>query len=112
VDALAIAIGTAHGVYKSKPMLNLEILKEIAAAITTPLVLHGGSGTPEEIVRECIRNGIAKINVNTEISFYTVEKVKALLDSGKSYHLSQLALKEVGYIKEVVNKYATMFRSA
>jgi hypothetical protein len=41
-----------------------------------------------------------------------VEKVKALLESGKSYHLSQLALKEVGFIKEVVNKYATMFRSA
>ena len=51
-------------------------------------------------------------NVNTEISYYTVEKVKALLESGKNYHLSQVALKEVGLIKEVVNKYATMFRSA
>ena len=112
IDALAVSIGTVHGMYKGTPKIDVGVLKKIAAAVDIPLVLHGGSGTPEEIVRECIRNGIAKINVNTEISFYTVEKVKALLDSGKSYHLSQLALKEVGFIKEVVNKYATMFRSA
>jgi fructose-bisphosphate aldolase class II len=112
IDALAVSIGTVHGMYKGTPKIDVGVLKKIAAAVELPLVLHGGSGTPEEIVRECIRNGIAKINVNTEISFYTVEKVKELLASGKSYHLSQLALKEVGFIGEVVNKYATMFRSA
>jgi fructose-bisphosphate aldolase class II len=112
IDALAVSIGTVHGMYKGTPKIDVGVLKKIAAAVDIPLVLHGGSGTPEEIVRECIRSGIAKINVNTEISFYTVEKVKALLESGKSYHLSQLALKEVGFIKQVVNKYATMFRSA
>jgi len=112
IDALAVSIGTVHGMYKGTPKIDVGVLKKIAAKVDIPLVLHGGSGTPEEIVRECIRNGIAKINVNTEISFYTVEKVKALLESGKNYHLSQLALKEVGFIKEVVNKYATMFRSA
>ncbi len=112
IDALAVSIGTVHGMYKGTPKIDVGVLKKIAAAVELPLVLHGGSGTPEEIVRECIRNGIAKINVNTEISFYTVEKVKELLQSGKSYHLSQLALKEVGFIGEVVNKYATMFRSA
>jgi len=112
IDALAVSVGTVHGMYKGTPKIDVGVLKKIAAAVDLPLVLHGGSGTPEEIVRECIRNGIAKINVNTEISFYTVEKVKELLRSGKSYHLSQLALKEVGFIGEVVNKYATMFRSA
>lgn len=112
VDALAVSIGTVHGMYKGVPRIDVGVLKKIAALVDIPLVLHGGSGTPEEIVRECIRNGIAKINVNTEISMYTVGKLKELLSSGTSYHLSQLALKEVGYIKEVVKKYSTMFRSA
>ena len=110
IDALAVSIGTVHGMYKGTPKIDVDVLKKIAAAVDIPLVLHGGSGTPKNIVRECILNGIAKINVNTEISLYTVEKMKALLESGKSYHLSQLALKEVGFIKEVVNKYVTMFR--
>jgi fructose-bisphosphate aldolase class II len=112
IDALAISIGTVHGMYKGTPKIDVGVLKKIAATVDIPLVLHGGSGTPENIVRECILNGIAKINVNTEISFYTVEKLKALLDSGNSYHLSQLAIKEVGFVKDVVNKYATMFRPA
>jgi len=112
VDALAVSIGTVHGMYKGTPRIDIGVLKKIAAAVDIPLVLHGGSGTPENIIRECIQNGIAKINVNTEISVYTVEKVKALLASGEHYHLSQLALKEVGYVKEVVKKYAAMFRPA
>lgn len=111
VDALAVSIGTVHGMYKGTPKVDVEILKKIAAQVDLPLVLHGGSGTPEDIVRRCIRNGIAKINVNTEISVYTVEKLKELLQSGTSYHLSQLACKEVEYVKEVVKKYATMFRA-
>ncbi len=112
IDALAVSIGTVHGMYKGTPRIDVGVLKKIAACVEIPLVLHGGSGTPEDVVRECIRNGIAKINVNTEISYYTVEQVKALLQSGKSPHLSQVALKEVGWVKQVVTKYATMFRSA
>jgi fructose-bisphosphate aldolase class II len=112
INALAVSIGTVHGMYKGTPRIDVGVLKKIAAVVDIPLVLHGGSGTPEDVVRECIRNGIAKINVNTEISFYTVEQVQALLTSGKNYHLSQLAIKEVGYIKEVVKKYTVMFRSA
>lgn len=112
VDALAVSIGTVHGMYKGTPRIDVGVLKEIASIVDIPLVLHGGSGTPVEIVQECIRNGIAKINVNTEISVYTVEQLRTLLNSGTSYHLSQLAVKEVGFVKEVVKKYATMFRSA
>lgn len=111
VDALAVSIGTVHGMYKGTPRVDVGVLKEIQSVVDIPLVLHGGSGTPEEIVHECIQNGIAKINVNTEISVYTVEKLKQLLNSDTSYHLSQVAVKEVGYVKEVVKKYARMFRS-
>ncbi len=110
VDALAVSIGTVHGMYKGVPRVDVDILKKIAAVVDIPLVLHGGSGTPQGIIKECIRNGIAKINVNTEISVYTVDRVKELLDSGKKPHLSKIALHEIESIKEVVKKYMSMFR--
>ena len=66
VDALAVAIGTAHGLYKSEPHIDLERMKEISEAVSIPLVLHGGSGTPDLAVQEAIRLGIAKVNICTE----------------------------------------------
>lgn len=110
VDALAVSIGTVHGMYRGTPRIDVGVLKNIAARVDIPLVLHGGSGTPENVIHECIRNGISKINVNTEISYYTVEQIKALLQSGNNYHLSHLAFREVGYVREVVTKYSNMFR--
>jgi fructose-bisphosphate aldolase, class II len=66
IDALAVAIGTAHGFYKFTPKINIERLKEIAEKVAIPLVLHGGSGTPDEKVVEAINHGIAKVNICTE----------------------------------------------
>ena len=111
IDALAVSIGTVHGMYKGTPKVDIGVLKQIAALVDIPLVLHGGSGTPEAIVRDCIANGIAKINVNTEISVYTLEKLQALLAGGERPHLSQVCLKEVGYVKDVVKKYSLMFQA-
>lgn len=112
VDALAVSIGTVHGLYKGTPRIDLGVLKNIAALVDIPLVLHGGSGTPEAIIRECIKNGIAKINVNTEISVYTLDKVRSLLSRGDNYHFSQVSQKEVAYIKDVVKKYMVIFNGA
>ncbi len=67
VDALAIAIGTAHGAYKAKPRLDIERLKEIRAAVDTPLVLHGGSGLSDDDFKNTIREGIAKVNIFTDL---------------------------------------------
>lgn len=67
VDALAVAIGSAHGVYKSKPKLNLKRLAEISAAVETPLVLHGGSGLSDDDFKNTIKNGISKINIFTDL---------------------------------------------
>ena len=66
IDALAVAIGTAHGFYKSAPKINIARLREIAAQVSIPLVLHGGSGTPVDKVAEAIQNGVAKVNICTE----------------------------------------------
>jgi len=66
IDALAVAIGTAHGFYKQAPVLNIERLKKIASKTGAALVLHGGSGTPDAQVLEAISCGIAKVNICTE----------------------------------------------
>ncbi len=63
VDALAVSIGTAHGVYKSLPQLNIERLKELNAVSSVPLVMHGGLGTPDDQVRQSVINGICKLNI-------------------------------------------------
>lgn len=68
VDALAVSIGTTHGVYISAPCLNIPLLKELHAASPVPLVLHGGSGTPADQLAEAIANGIAKINIYSELT--------------------------------------------
>jgi len=63
VDALAVSIGTAHGVYRSLPKLNIPRLRQLNTVSAIPLVLHGGSGTPDDQIRQAVRNGICKINV-------------------------------------------------
>ena len=67
VDSLAVAIGTAHGLYKGEPKLDLERLSAIREVVEVPLVLHGGSGIPDEKVQEAIRRGICKVNYATEL---------------------------------------------
>lgn len=109
VDALAVSIGTVHGLYKGTPNIRVDILKEINEKCNIPLVLHGGSGTAEEKIKECIKNGISKINVNTEISDYVISKTKELLESEKP-HFSVLSLKQQEFVEEVVLKYINLFR--
>lgn len=67
VDALAIAIGTNHGQYKSKTEVNVPLLKEINAVVDVPLVIHGGTGVKENDIQELINNGIRKFNVGTDL---------------------------------------------
>ena len=67
VDTLAVGIGTAHGFYEGKPEINFKRLAEVNEAINVPLVMHGGSGIPEEDIKKAIKNGINKINVGTVI---------------------------------------------
>ena len=67
VDALAIAIGTAHGVYKKTPTLRIDRLDEITKVTDVALVLHGGSGTPDEQMKNAIKHGITKINIYSDI---------------------------------------------
>lgn len=79
VDSLAVAIGTAHGLYKGEPKLDLDRLSEIAAVVSVPLVLHGASGVPDETVRRAIERGICKVNYATELRIAYSEGVKNVL---------------------------------
>lgn len=67
INALAVAIGSAHGFYKGEPKLDLELLEKINNRLTIPLVLHGGSGIPDDQLMKAVEKGICKINVATEI---------------------------------------------
>ena len=66
-DCLAVAIGTAHGVYKGEPKLHFDLLKELAEKVPVPLALHGGSGTGDENISKACRMGISKVNVANEL---------------------------------------------
>ena len=76
VDSLAIAIGTAHGLYKGEPKLDFERLKEIRSKVSIPLVLHGASDVPDELVKEAILLGICKVNVATDLKIPFANAVK------------------------------------
>lgn len=77
VSTLAIGVGTAHGVYKGEPKINVQRIKEIHEAIETPLVLHGASGLSDEVIRDCIAAGISKINFATELRQAYTNGIKA-----------------------------------
>lgn len=79
IDALAIAIGSAHGFYKSTPKLALDVLKTIAEATEAVLVLHGSSGIPHDQVQQAIKLGISKINLATEIKDTFMKSLKSIL---------------------------------
>lgn len=78
--SLAIAIGTAHGLYKGEPKLDQERLSEIRQVVSVPLVLHGASGVPDEAVREAIHRGICKVNYATELRIAYSDGVKEVLN--------------------------------
>ena len=81
IDSLAVAIGTAHGVYKEEPKLDFERLAEIRAIVDVPLVLHGASGVPAEQVKKAIELGITKVNIATELKMPFAETLRQVLVS-------------------------------
>lgn len=83
VDALAVAIGTAHGAYKSKPKLDINRLKVISETVSVPLVLHGGSGLSDDDFKNCIANGISKVNIFTDINCAAAKAVVDHYAAGK-----------------------------
>jgi len=107
VDALAVSIGTAHGAYKSKPKLDLARLNDIRNALQIPLVLHGGSGLTDDDFRGAIANGIAKVNIFTDLCLAG----NRAMQEGLNRNLSYLDIRnlKVELIKEEVRKKMLVF---
>jgi len=76
VNALAVAIGSAHGFYKDEPRIDLDRLAEIRKVTSAALVLHGASGIPHDVLRESVKRGICKINLATEIKNIFMKTLK------------------------------------
>lgn len=86
IDSLAPSVGSMHGLYKEKPNLNFELIKEISNKLNIPLVLHGGTGIPNEDITKAIQNGITKININTELQVMWSKAVKEYLKNNKEVY--------------------------
>jgi len=100
VDALAVSIGTAHGVYASLPVLNIDRLQELQRASPVPLVLHGGSGTPDDQIRAAVAGGIAKLNIYAECR---IAMARGLRAACRSQHREDPLPREIfGPIKDEV----------
>jgi fructose-bisphosphate aldolase, class II len=80
VDAVAVAIGTAHGFYQAPPVIRLEVAAEIGRRISQPMVLHGGSDTPHDQVRAAVRCGMAKVNFSTEYQALYQQQLRSRLN--------------------------------
>jgi fructose-bisphosphate aldolase class II len=113
VDALAIAIGTAHGVYKGEPKLDFDRLAEITAATDVPLVLHGASGVGDESIRKAVSLGICKINIDTELRQAFTKAVQEVVHtSPKEFDPRKLLGPAREAMKEVVRYKMRLFGSA
>jgi fructose-bisphosphate aldolase class II len=110
VDALAVAIGTVHGVYKSEPKLNLQRLAELKAAVDVPFVLHGGSGLSDDDLRACVKLGVSKLNIFTDLTLAAMEQNKADADAVLSYLDKCLRVSDA--VKQVAMDRIRVFGSA
>lgn len=114
VDALAVSIGTTHGQYKSKAKINYELLTELKAKLgDTGLVLHGGTGVSDEDMRRCVREGMKKINVGTELNKSYIEVVRETFtgeDVTPLTSLRNLLGPANDKIADVVKEKASLFR--
>jgi len=79
LSSMAVGVGTAHGVYKTKPVLNTYLIQQLRGMLTVPMVLHGASGLSDEAIRECIHNGICKVNFATELRIAYTKGVREVL---------------------------------
>ncbi len=113
VDSLAVAIGSAHGLYKQAPKLDIERLRTIYDAIGIPVVLHGGSGIPDDQIRLAVANGIRKINVDTELRAAYTDGVREALETfGKQHDVYPLGREGAKKMKAVVVEKIRLFGSA
>jgi fructose-bisphosphate aldolase class II len=113
VDFLAAAIGTAHGFYKVQPRLDIETLRQIAAATECPMVVHGGTGLPMDVVRQLIAAGAAKMNVSTQIKQTYIDALHQYIEVHRTEYNPLKVLDHARQeLVKMVGEYLEVFGSA
>lgn len=115
IDCLAIAIGTAHGIYPKgfKPELKLDLLSEIKKRVNIPLVLHGGSANPDEEIAESVKRGINKINISSDIKDAFYQQLRKTLSADpKIREPFELYLDSIAAMKKIINHKIDLFDAA
>jgi fructose-bisphosphate aldolase class II/tagatose 1,6-diphosphate aldolase GatY/KbaY len=102
VDMLAVAIGSAHGFYKEEPHLDLDRLEQIRKVTAVPLVLHGSSGIPDQMLRDAISHGIVKINLATESKNAFMKELKMVLLNTDEIDLRKIFPPAIEAVKNVI----------
>lgn len=113
IDSLAIAIGTAHGIYPENfvPKLKLDILDEVANTVDIPLVLHGGSSNSDEEINKAVGKGIQKINISSDTKKAFFHKLQELIDSDVMWEPNVIFPPCIEAAKEIVEYKMNLFNS-
>lgn len=114
IDTLAIAIGTAHGLYPKNitPKLNIDLLKKLNDRIALPFVLHGGSGNPDHEVRESVKYGVCKVNLSSDLKSVFFDSVrKVLTENPAMYEPNQVYVQPIKDVKAVVRHKLTLLNT-
>ncbi|MEG0911774.1 MAG: class II fructose-bisphosphate aldolase, partial [Ruthenibacterium sp.] len=111
VDALAIAFGTVHGVYKGTPKLDLPRLEKIKSMVSIPLVMHGGSGVSDDEFRKAVKSGINKVNFFTEISMAAVAQSVEYCQSKENHlHFAEMVLVAKKTVSHIAGHYMELLK--
>jgi ketose-bisphosphate aldolase len=112
IDSFAAGVGTAHGLYKDEPKINFERVSEIVAAEPIPLVLHGGTGLTEEVFKELIRRGEAKVNISTQLKIVMADSYREYLaEHPAEYDPLKLLSAVQGDVKAMAKDFFRIFGS-
>ncbi|NMF59642.1 class II fructose-bisphosphate aldolase [Pseudanabaena yagii] len=111
VDALAVTIGNVHGEYKSPPRLDFARLEKIRSLVDIPLVLHGASGLPKEMIERSIQLGVCKFNVNTEVRQAYMQSLKLEICGDSPKDLLEIAGEAIAAMQEVIIDKLNLFGS-
>jgi len=112
ISALAVCIGNVHGQYKTEPRLDFERLAAIAASVSIPLVLHGTSGLPDEMIVRAIAHGVTKFNVNTEIRTAYIHSLSSRFKNGHLPELVDLIRSGIAAMQDPIKTKIRLFGSA
>ncbi len=90
VDALAIAFGTKHGPYRGRPIIELDVIREVKDVVGIPLVMHGGTGVPPDIVKQAVKLGIRKINIDTQIRMAFERAIREIMSEKWNKYIAEM----------------------